>query len=50
MKIENKLSLLGITSKYGNNSSREVEKVEQTIGLTLPDEYKEFLHTFGTKF
>lgn len=48
LKIENKLSLLGVTSKYGNNPIREVEKVEETIGLTLPNEYKEFLHKFGT--
>lgn len=48
LKIENKLSLLGITSEYGGNSIREVEKVEGIIGLTLPIEYKEFLHKFGT--
>ena len=48
LKIENKISLLGITSKYAENPIREVEKIEETIGLTLPIEYKEFLHKFGT--
>lgn len=48
LKIESKLSLLGITSKYGRNQIREIEKFEETIGLTLPIEYKEFLHKFGT--
>lgn len=48
LKIENKLSLLGITSKYGGDPIIEVEKIEETIGLTLPIEYKEFLHKFGT--
>ena len=48
LKIENKLSLLGITSKYGENPIREIEKIEETIDLTLPFEYKEFLHMFGT--
>ena len=48
LEIENKLSLLGITSKYGENQIGEVEKIEETIGLTLPIEYKEFLHMFGT--
>lgn len=48
MKIENKLSVLGITSKYGENPIIEVEKIEEAIGLTLPFEYKEFLHKFGT--
>lgn len=48
LKIEKKLSLLGITSEYGGNSIREVEKIEEIIGLTLPIEYKEFLLKYGT--
>lgn len=48
LEIERKLSLLGITSKYGENPNREVKKIEETLSLTLPMEYKRFLQKFGT--
>lgn len=48
IKIENKLSQLGLTSIYGYSPIREVEKIEETFGFILPNEYKEFLHKFGT--
>ena len=48
VEIENKLSVLGMTSKYGENPNGEVEKIEEAIGLTLPMDYKRFLHKFGT--
>ncbi|MBM6617226.1 SMI1/KNR4 family protein [Bacillus suaedaesalsae] len=46
--IENKLKQLGTTSKYGNTSLREIEEIEVTLGINLPNEYKEFLSRFGT--
>jgi len=47
-KIENKLSQLGITSKYGSNTIKDLEKIEEALSFTLPIEYKEFLYLYGT--
>lgn len=48
LEIINKLSLLGITSKYGENPIRMIETFEATIEGALPKDYKEFLCKFGT--
>lgn len=39
---------LGITSKHGGCSEQQIQELEQTTGISLPSEYKEFLLSFGT--
>lgn len=43
-----KMRELGITSKHGDCSEQQTQELEQTTGISLPSEYKEFLLNFGT--
>lgn len=44
--IEEKLTKLGVTSKYAHNQTEEITKLK--ISEILPKDYKEFLFNFGT--